>query len=82
VEGNLPDELRRVLVLESLKSKKTEYEESMIVKRLLSGRRVVHYDLQKGGEIWGIGEDEKDELAGDDEHGIDPTGTYHGDSDL
>ncbi len=63
MEGSLPHELRRVLVLESLKSKKNEYEESMIVKRLLSGRRVVHYDPQKGGEIWGVGEDDNDELA-------------------
>lgn len=70
-EGALPHELRRVLVLESLKSKKTEYEESMIVKRLLSGRRVLHYDPQKGGEIWGVGEEEKDELAEDDERGVD-----------
>ncbi|KAF9448178.1 hypothetical protein P691DRAFT_781397 [Macrolepiota fuliginosa MF-IS2] len=70
IEGNLPNELHRVLVLESLKSKKNEYEEKMIVKGLLSGRRVVHYDPRKG-EIWGVGEDNRDEFAEDEERGID-----------
>lgn len=71
VEGNLPDELHRVLMLESLKSKKIVYEEEIIVKGLLSGRRVLHYDPKKGGEIWGAGEDERDDFGGDEERGID-----------
>ena len=62
----LPSRLRRNLVLESWKSKRTEYEEERIVKGLLSGRRVFHYDPKKGGEIWGVGEDERDELPGDE----------------
>lgn len=74
----LPSRLHRNLVLESLKSKQTEYEEEKIVKRLLSGRRVLHYDPKKGGEIWGVGEDERDEFAGD-EGGIDESDEWEGD---
>jgi hypothetical protein len=70
-EGNLSNELCRVLVLESLKAKQNEYEEEKIVKRLLSGRRVLHYDPKKGGEIWGVGEDETDEFAEDQERRFD-----------
>lgn len=63
-EGSLPNELRRVLVFESFKSRKNVNEEESVVKGLLSGRRVLHYDPHKGGEVWGAGEDERDELAG------------------
>jgi hypothetical protein len=62
-EGSLSSELRRGLVLESYKSRKNVSEEESVVKRLLSGRRVLHYDPNKGGEVWGVGEDETDELA-------------------
>jgi len=77
-ELGLPSRLHRNLVLESLKSKQTEYEEEKIVKCLLSGRRVLHYDPKKGGEIWGVGEDERDEFAGD-EGGVDESDEWEGD---
>jgi len=77
-ELGLPSRLHRNLVLESLKSKQTEYEEEKIVKRLLSGRRVLHYDPKKGGEIWGVGEDERDEFAGD-EGRVDESDEWEGD---
>ncbi|KAF7784023.1 hypothetical protein Agabi119p4_188 [Agaricus bisporus var. burnettii] len=70
-QGSLPSELRRVLVLESFKSKKHVDEEENVVKGLLSGRRVLHYDPNKGGEVWGVGEDERDELAEHEDGGID-----------
>ncbi|KXN86775.1 hypothetical protein AN958_09656 [Leucoagaricus sp. SymC.cos] len=71
VESTLPNELRRVLVLETLKSKRNEHEKEKIVKGLLSGRRILHYDPRKGGEIWGAGEDERDDYAEDEDQGID-----------
>ncbi|KDR85388.1 hypothetical protein GALMADRAFT_132086 [Galerina marginata CBS 339.88] len=57
VEINLPDELRRVLALQSADSKIQRSEEDRLVKGLLYGRRIAHYDPQKGGEIWDVGED-------------------------
>lgn len=57
VEIDLPDELRRVLALQSDDSKKQVSEEDRLVKGLLFGRRTTHYDPKKGGEIWDIGED-------------------------
>jgi hypothetical protein len=70
-DGILPNKLRRMLLLESLKSRQNEYEEEKIVRGLLSGRRVLHYDSGKGGEIWGVGEDSKDEFAEDEGQRID-----------
>ncbi|KIM47822.1 hypothetical protein M413DRAFT_439502 [Hebeloma cylindrosporum] len=32
-------------------------EEDRLVKGLLYGRRMTHYDPMKGGEIWDVGED-------------------------
>ncbi|KAF5352433.1 hypothetical protein D9756_006039 [Leucocoprinus leucothites] len=74
LETKLPNKLHRVLVLESVRSKQNEYEEERIVKSLLSGRRVLHYDPRKGGEIWGAGEDERDEFAGDEKQELDEGG--------
>ncbi|KAJ3574030.1 hypothetical protein NP233_g2047 [Leucocoprinus birnbaumii] len=71
LESHLPTKLHRVLVLETLKSKQNDDEEEKIVKGLLSGRRLLHYDPKKGGEIWGVGEDERDELAGHEEQDVD-----------
>ncbi|KAF8913045.1 hypothetical protein CPB84DRAFT_1760222, partial [Gymnopilus junonius] len=60
VEIDLPDELRRVLALQSADSRKQVSEEDRLVKGLLFGRRTTHYDPQKGGEIWDVGEDYED----------------------
>ncbi|PPQ64503.1 hypothetical protein CVT26_002042 [Gymnopilus dilepis] len=57
VEIDLPDELRRVLALQPADSKKQHTEEDRLVKSLILGRRTTHYDPQKGGEIWDVGED-------------------------
>ncbi|KAH9486578.1 DNA replication regulator SLD2 [Psilocybe cubensis] len=56
IEIDLPDELRRVLALQSAGSKTQVSEEDRLVKGLLYGRRTNHYDPQKGGEIWDVGE--------------------------
>ncbi|PPQ67102.1 hypothetical protein CVT25_005703 [Psilocybe cyanescens] len=57
VEIDLPDELRRVLALQPVGSRSQVSEEDRLVKGLLYGRRTNHYDPQKGGEIWDVGED-------------------------
>lgn len=57
IEIDLPDQLRSMLALRSSASKAQVSEEDQLVKGLLYGRRVTHYDPNKGGEIWDIGED-------------------------
>jgi hypothetical protein len=64
IEIDLPDKLRSVLALRSSVSKAQVSEEDQLVKGLLYGRRVTHYDPNKGGEIWDVGEDD---LGGLDE---------------
>ncbi|KAF9566131.1 hypothetical protein CPC08DRAFT_740806 [Agrocybe pediades] len=59
VQMDLPDELRRVLALESVSSKGKSTEENRILQGLLYGRRAHHYDPNKGGEIWDVGEDDE-----------------------
>ena len=58
IEIDLPDKLRSVLALRSSASKAQVSEEDQLVKSLLYGRRVTHYDPNKGGEIWDVGEDD------------------------
>jgi hypothetical protein len=58
IEIDLPDKLRSVLALRSSASKAQVSEEDQLVKGLLYGRRVTHYDPNKGGEIWDVGEDD------------------------
>ena len=58
IEIDLPDKLRNVLALRSSASKAQVSEEDQLVKSLLYGRRVTHYDPNKGGEIWDVGEDD------------------------
>lgn len=57
VEIDLPDQLRRVLALQSAGSKMQVSEEDRLVKGLIYGRRTSYYDSMKGGEIWDVGED-------------------------
>ena len=57
VDIDLPDQLRDVLALESGAFKADASREDKLVQGLLYGRRVAHYDGQKGGEIWDVGED-------------------------
>ena len=57
VEIDLPDQLRRVLALQTTGSKVQVSEEDRLVKGLLYGRRTSYYDPMKGGEIWDVGED-------------------------
>ena len=65
IEIDLPDKLRSVLTLRSSASKAQVSEEDQLVKGLLYGRRVTHYDPNKGGEIWDIGEDDFGSLDGE-----------------
>jgi hypothetical protein len=65
VEIDLPDKLRSVLALRSSASKAQVSEEDQLVKGLLYGRRVTHYDPNKGGEIWDVGEDDLGSLDED-----------------
>jgi hypothetical protein len=58
IEIDLPDKLRSVLALRSSVFKGQVSEEDQLVKGLLYGRRVTHYDPNKGGEIWDAGEDD------------------------
>ena len=58
IEIDLPDKLRSVLALRSSASKSQVSEEDQLVKGLLYGERVTHYDPNKGGEIWDVGEDD------------------------
>lgn len=54
---DLPDKLRNVLALETTTLKAQTSQEDSLVQGLLYGRRVTHYNPQKGGEIWDVGED-------------------------
>ena len=65
IEIDLPDKLRSVLALRSSASKTQVSEEDRLVKGLLYGRRVTHYDPNKGGEIWDVGEDDLGSLDED-----------------
>ena len=65
IEIDLPDKLRSVLALRSSGSKAQVSEEDQLVKGLLYGRRVTHYDPNKGGEIWDVGEDDLGSLDED-----------------
>ena len=67
VEVDLPDQLLRVLALESVAPQSKLPDENKVVKGLLYGRRVSRYDPSKGGEIWDIGEDYH---TGMDEQGL------------
>lgn len=75
VEVDLPDKLRNVIALESAESKVRDSREERLVKGLVSGHRVGHYDPMKGGEIWDIGEDnlglEDEQAGGKDTEGED-----------
>lgn len=62
-EVDLPDELQRVLAISPGRSQ--EQGDEKVVRELLYGSREVHYNPQKGGEIWDVGEDE--EHAGETE---------------
>ncbi|KAI0830550.1 hypothetical protein BC628DRAFT_1312800 [Trametes gibbosa] len=55
LEVDLPDELQRFLAISPGRSK--EPGDEKVVRALLYGSREVHYNPQKGGEIWDVGED-------------------------
>ncbi|KAF9015567.1 hypothetical protein BDQ17DRAFT_1341288 [Cyathus striatus] len=59
-ESDLPNTLLRVLVLQPDDSKTQSRQEEQIVRSLISGSRVLHYDPRRGGEIWGVGEDDNE----------------------
>ncbi|KAF9229081.1 hypothetical protein BS17DRAFT_2501 [Gyrodon lividus] len=61
---NLPDELRRMLAISPSRSR-TNMEER-VVRGLLYGDRVGHYDPSRGGDIWDVGEGDES-VRGDTE---------------
>ncbi|OBZ79444.1 DNA replication regulator SLD2 [Grifola frondosa] len=58
-EVDLPDDLQRILALSPGGSQR-ETQEGRVVRGLLYGSRETHYDPQKGGEIWEVGEEEEE----------------------
>ena len=64
VEVNLPNELQRVLALESVALQAKIPNEDNLLKDLLYGRRTNHYYPNKGGEIWDVGEDHLTSIEG------------------
>lgn len=53
---DLPDKLRTILALRPARSR--DSQEARVVKGLVYGERVSNYDGARGGEIWGVGEDD------------------------
>jgi len=65
---DLPDKLRHVLAITP--SNPQFLKEERVVRELLYRERLTHYDPSKGGEIWGVGEEEEkaqDDAVGEDD---------------
>ncbi|KAG6821372.1 hypothetical protein H0H93_014169 [Arthromyces matolae] len=58
LEIHLPDRLRHVLAIDSTESRTRFLREERMVKQLVLGQRLDHYDPSKGGEIWDVGEND------------------------
>ncbi|KAG6890743.1 hypothetical protein C0992_013126 [Termitomyces sp. T32_za158] len=58
LEFDLPDKLRSVLALDKTELKARYLHEERVVKSLVLGQRLGHYDHTKGGEIWDVGEND------------------------
>ena len=56
VEVNLPDDMRRILVIDSPQKPKRAISEEGIVRGLLNGEVIA--PIEKTGEVWGVGEAE------------------------
>ncbi|KAL6310102.1 DNA replication and checkpoint protein-domain-containing protein [Sparassis latifolia] len=65
---DLPDELRRVLALDPDAVRADAQKEARVVRGLLYGRRD-HYDAQRGGEVWGVGEVGEEALGDREDRG-------------
>lgn len=63
-EVDLPDKLRRVLSLGYVDANWRDCQEAQVAKSVLYGRKLAHYNPDKGGEIWDIGEN--DVMDGDE----------------
>lgn len=57
-EVELPDKLRHVLSLGHVDAKWRDCQEAQVAKSVLYGRKLAHYNPDKGGEIWDIGEND------------------------
>ncbi|KAH7914789.1 DNA replication and checkpoint protein-domain-containing protein [Hygrophoropsis aurantiaca] len=65
---DLPDKFRLVLAISP--SRRGASKEEHVVRGLLHGSRVGHYDASKGGDIWEVGEGDEDtriETEGEDD---------------
>jgi hypothetical protein len=61
---DVPQELLQVLAISPSKSERTQ--DDHIVRALLRGTRAGHYDGNRGGHIWDVGETERDETESAD----------------
>ena len=67
MEVHVPEELRGVLAINVEQPILTyDMDEERVARELLYGRRERQYDAQRGGEIFGVGEDLGDDGRGDD----------------
>ena len=73
IEVDLPDKLRDVLALDVVDIEARDKHAERVVEELLYNRRTVHYDPDKGGEIWGVGEDSKPTRIGWDGEALPDT---------
>ncbi|KAF8633031.1 hypothetical protein AX15_001621 [Amanita polypyramis BW_CC] len=64
VDLDLPEKLRDVLALDIMDMKARDKHAERMVERLLYNRRTIHYDPDKGGEIWDVGEGAKPTIIG------------------
>lgn len=72
-EVDLPDDLKRVLALSPGPQKEDDVEKR-IARELLYGRREGHYDANRGGEIWDVGEGSDKEEEGTHKKPVDDEG--------
>ena len=73
IQVDLPDRLRDVLALDVVDMEARDKHAERVVEKLLYNRRTVHYDPDKGGEIWGAGEDSKPTRIGWDGEALPDT---------
>ncbi|KAJ4485926.1 hypothetical protein J3R30DRAFT_3282898 [Lentinula aciculospora] len=55
-EVDLPDKLKHVLALSASDITLRAIHEEKVVEGLIYGRRTIHYEPSKGGEIWDVGD--------------------------
>lgn len=69
ISVNLPESLHRILAFSPGEARKEARKERKVVTGLLYGRRG-HYDPERGGEVWGVGEVDEESDGGGLEVGM------------